>query len=233
MLKTGPTLTHHISQPNRWPSKSGRTLKEGVYHCGCWATDKIKQIKRPTLREESWSLNLKWQQGNKQTSVGLMMMTLMLTCLPCSTPEPGSGSSSHSPPTLLLWIPPSLAWVDPTESFRCWWTGGRSGTDDPRPLTPGRAGCRGWKLAWRRESASRWKLITFLMRRTTNWNWWCTCVAKPNGLHDHRKSLPTLFPGLLSGRVPQVFLQGDLWLNQILWYLQDKHVLIHASLSWW
>lgn len=63
--------------------------------------------------------------------------------------------------------------------------------------------------------------------------------AKPDGLHEHLKSLPTLFPGLLSGRVAQVFLQGDLWLNQILWYLQAKHhlpfiiVLIYARLSWW
>lgn len=104
-----------------------------------------------------WSSEL----DDVRNPLGLMMIMLILTCWPCSIPEPGSGSSSHSPPMLLLWSPPSLAWVAPTEPFQCWWTGGRSGTDDPRPLTPGRAGCQGWKLVWREEVASQWKLITF------------------------------------------------------------------------
>lgn len=105
----------------------------------------------------------KWKHefDDIRNALGLLMIMLILTCWPCSIPEPGSGSSSHSPPMLLLWIPPSLAWVVPTEPFQCWWTGGRSGTADPRPLTPGRAGFQGWKLVWREELASQWKLIRF------------------------------------------------------------------------
>lgn len=105
----------------------------------------------------------KWRNelDDVRNPLGLMMIVLILTCWPCSIPEPGSGSSSHSPPMFLLWIPPSLAWVAPNEPFQCWWTGGRSGTDDPRPLTPGRAGFQGWKLVWREELVSQWKLVTF------------------------------------------------------------------------